>query len=163
MFVLYAAGQKRPLDEDNNGAAEGGDGADRQLKKARGEGPHVELRVLLQSKVNNVPLWVRLCNLPILFSLFFWVQRSYILKSVCLQNAGAIIGKGGANIKRLRSDVSTKSLSNHCLPTNLVYSPPMVAPSISKSLLGAQYENKNQIWPHLVDLFSNGLSFFCLC
>ena len=47
------AGQKRPLDDDNTGTAEGGDGPNHQLKKARGEGPHVELRVLLQSKVST--------------------------------------------------------------------------------------------------------------
>ena len=52
-ICLLVAGQKRPLDEDNSVAAEGGDGPDRMLKKARGEGPHVELRVLLQSKVSN--------------------------------------------------------------------------------------------------------------
>ncbi|ELT89137.1 hypothetical protein CAPTEDRAFT_171528 [Capitella teleta] len=53
---------KRSLEEDNTIG-------DVPLKKTRGEGPNVELRILLQSK-----------------------------------NAGAIIGKGGANIKRLRSD-----------------------------------------------------------
>nr|KAG5706563.1 hypothetical protein BaRGS_028734 [Batillaria attramentaria] len=56
---------KRPLDEEEN---MGGSSED-PPKRRRGEGPRVELRILLQSK-----------------------------------NAGAIIGKGGANIKRLRTD-----------------------------------------------------------
>ncbi|XP_067665207.1 heterogeneous nuclear ribonucleoprotein K-like isoform X1 [Haliotis asinina] len=56
---------KRPLDEGGE-EEEGNCGAP---KRQRGEGPKVDLRVLIQSK-----------------------------------NAGAIIGKGGVNIKRLRSD-----------------------------------------------------------
>ncbi|XP_041370664.1 heterogeneous nuclear ribonucleoprotein K-like isoform X2 [Gigantopelta aegis] len=52
---------KRPLDEQEEDES--------MIKRQRGEGPKVELRILLQSK-----------------------------------NAGAIIGKGGSNIKRLRND-----------------------------------------------------------
>lgn len=55
---------KRPLDDEETMGS-----ADDPPKRRRGEGPRVEVRVLLQSK-----------------------------------NAGAIIGKGGANIKRLRTD-----------------------------------------------------------
>lgn len=51
---------KRPLEDDEE---------DSSMKRARGDGPRIELRVLLQSK-----------------------------------NAGAIIGKSGSNIKRLRED-----------------------------------------------------------
>ncbi|KAK6188360.1 hypothetical protein SNE40_004546 [Patella caerulea] len=58
------AGRKRPLEDDDDDCCDGG-----QPKRQRGEGPKVDLRVLLQSK-----------------------------------NAGAIIGKGGTNIKRLRTD-----------------------------------------------------------
>jgi len=56
---------KRPLDDEEVMGGNDGD----PPKRRRGEGPRVELRVLLQSK-----------------------------------NAGAIIGKGGTNIKRLRTD-----------------------------------------------------------
>ncbi|XP_025077231.1 heterogeneous nuclear ribonucleoprotein K-like isoform X5 [Pomacea canaliculata] len=56
---------KRPLDEEENP----GSNMEDAPKRRRGEGPRIELRILLQSK-----------------------------------NAGAIIGKGGANIKRLRTD-----------------------------------------------------------
>jgi len=31
---------------------------------------------------------------------------SFRVVTLCLQNAGAVIGKGGSNIKRLRQDVS---------------------------------------------------------
>ncbi|XP_076466051.1 heterogeneous nuclear ribonucleoprotein K-like isoform X4 [Babylonia areolata] len=55
---------KRPLDDDETMGS-----SDDLPKRRRGEGPRVELRILLQSK-----------------------------------NAGAIIGKGGTNIKRLRTD-----------------------------------------------------------
>lgn len=55
---------KRPLDDDETMGS-----CDDLPKRRRGEGPRVEIRVLLQSK-----------------------------------NAGAIIGKGGTNIKRLRTD-----------------------------------------------------------
>jgi len=55
---------KRPLDDEETMG-----NSDDPPKRRRGEGPRVELRVLLQSK-----------------------------------NAGAIIGKGGSNIKRLRTD-----------------------------------------------------------
>ncbi|XP_035829694.1 heterogeneous nuclear ribonucleoprotein K isoform X7 [Aplysia californica] len=56
---------KRPRDEEV-----GGEGEDTDMpKRRRGEGPRIELRILMQSK-----------------------------------NAGAIIGKGGANINRLRND-----------------------------------------------------------
>ncbi|KAK2141732.1 hypothetical protein LSH36_1051g00023 [Paralvinella palmiformis] len=70
LFVLHSSetGMKRPRDEDHSDM-DGGNS--KRLKKARGEGPFVELRFLMQSK-----------------------------------NAGAIIGKGGSNIKRLRQDVS---------------------------------------------------------
>merc|ERR1719204_1132511 len=56
---------KRPLDDEETMCGNDSD----PPKRRRGEGPRVELRVLLQSK-----------------------------------NAGAIIGKGGSNIKRLRTD-----------------------------------------------------------
>jgi heterogeneous nuclear ribonucleoprotein K len=61
-------GIKRSHDDDDMDQPSPNEHA-RLLKKRRGEGPHVELRILLASK-----------------------------------NAGAIIGKGGSNIKRLRSD-----------------------------------------------------------
>lgn len=62
-------GLKRSHDDDDMDQHESSNEHARLLKKRRGEGPHVELRILLASK-----------------------------------NAGAIIGKGGSNIKRLRSD-----------------------------------------------------------
>jgi len=61
-------GMKREMEEEDT-KHDGEDGSTPLLKRRRGEGPHVELRILLASK-----------------------------------NAGAIIGKGGANIKRLRND-----------------------------------------------------------
>lgn len=64
------SGMKRSLEEDQDGRGDGGaDDSPKMLKRRRGEGAHVECRLLLASK-----------------------------------NAGAIIGKGGANIKRLRTD-----------------------------------------------------------
>ncbi|KAK2166977.1 hypothetical protein NP493_1294g01050 [Ridgeia piscesae] len=61
-------GMKREHDEEEEYEQDRGE-SERQPKRRRGEGPHIELRMLLQSK-----------------------------------NVGAIIGKGGSNIKRLRSE-----------------------------------------------------------
>ena len=64
-----------------------------------------------------------------LFSLICQSRSMFVIRScpvdgtVCLvyfQNAGAIIGKGGANIKRLRTDVSRVS----CLMRPVSISPP---------------------------------------
>lgn len=69
------------------------------FKRSRNADEMVELRILLQSKVNTLLCWVAL--LP--------SSRPKISNehASSLQNAGAVIGKGGKNIKALRTDVST--------------------------------------------------------
>ena len=67
------------------------------MKRSREEGPQLEVRCLIQSKVGStaaVKLSYHLC-----------AEHSCVVV-VVFQNAGAIIGKAGANIKRLRNDVS---------------------------------------------------------
>lgn len=69
------------------------------FKRSRNADEMVELRILLQSKVTTLLCWVAL--LPSSHP-----KISNELAS-SLQNAGAVIGKGGKNIKALRTDVST--------------------------------------------------------
>lgn len=69
------------------------------FKRSRNADEMVELRILLQSKVNTLLCWVAL--LPSFHSNRLNEHTS------SLQNAGAVIGKGGKNIKALRTDVST--------------------------------------------------------
>lgn len=86
---------------------------DKPHKRSRNSDDMVELRILLQSKVSP---WV---------SHDFWVSFRF---SCCtsmpigssLQNAGAVIGKGGKNIKALRTDVSTLLFGLHILTLSVV-------------------------------------------
>lgn len=70
------------------------------FKRSRNADEMVELRILLQSKVNT---W--LCWAALLPSSYPKIGMSKEHDS-SLQNAGAVIGKGGKNIKALRTDVS---------------------------------------------------------
>lgn len=70
------------------------------FKRSRNTDEMVELRVLLQSKVKRLThqlLGLHCCFLHLFIKKFF-----------SSQNAGAVIGKGGKNIKALRTDVSTQ-------------------------------------------------------
>lgn len=70
------------------------------FKRSRNTDEMVELRVLLQSKVKRLThqlLWRKQQCSPLFIKIFF-----------SSQNAGAVIGKGGKNIKALRTDVSTQ-------------------------------------------------------
>lgn len=72
------------------------------FKRSRNADEMVELRVLLQSKVSKA--------VHKHFFLFHFLKVDDISSVIlCFQNAGAVIGKGGKNIKALRTDVSIKT------------------------------------------------------
>ena len=84
---------------------------DPSFKRSRNTDEMLELRVLLQSKVKK--LWMdpyRLLSLSWAHTPTLWFCFSLACKGETLlvspQNAGAVIGKGGKNIKALRTDVS---------------------------------------------------------
>ena len=63
---------------------------------------------LFVSRYTSLPFWIIYFNL-LYYSLYYFL--SYYVSSFCkyslwFQNAGAVIGKGGKNIKALRTDVS---------------------------------------------------------
>lgn len=73
----------------------------------------VELRILLQSKVCLFPNLVTTLTLISPLSLFIeaiW-ETLNLFHNFFFQNAGAVIGKGGKNIKALRTDVSIYKLN----------------------------------------------------
>lgn len=77
------------------------------FKRSRNADEMVELRVLLQSKVKT-HLCQRMHQLSGQTEFLTITQRNLEKKNTrfSLQNAGAVIGKGGKNIKALRTDVS---------------------------------------------------------
>lgn len=77
------------------------------FKRSRNTDEMVELRVLLQSKVKTLFMFqgsISCCGNT--------VSKQIQNKCLSWQNAGAVIGKGGKNIKALRTDVS--KLMNQC-------------------------------------------------
>lgn len=80
------------------------------FKRSRNTDEMVELRVLLQSKVKSIFMsqgGIKCCGNTVL-TIFNQSERNVIKENECFsrQNAGAVIGKGGKNIKALRTDVS---------------------------------------------------------
>ncbi len=91
MCQNYVPSGKRPAEDMDE---------EQTFKRSRNTDELVELRVLLQSKVSEA---IQMLH-------FFDIED--ILRSIvlCFQNAGAVIGKGGKNIKALRTDVSIKTM-----------------------------------------------------
>lgn len=88
--ALHFLSGKRPAEDMDEEQA---------FKRSRNADEMVELRVLLQSKVRKK---VHICQIFFFLFLCCWSKLFLILS----QNAGAVIGKGGKNIKALRTDVS---------------------------------------------------------
>ena len=84
------------------------------FKRSRNTDEMLELRVLLQSKVKT--LWAEpyvpppslLRTHTFILVLFQWLVSKGKPLLISPQNAGAVIGKGGKNIKALRTDVSKR-------------------------------------------------------
>lgn len=98
-LTLSSVSGKRPAEDMDEEQA---------FKRSRNIDEMVELRVLLQSKVIRDHI-MSPCYLlgHIAIYLFIFFSPS-VIKVFCFasQNAGAVIGKGGKNIKALRTDVS---------------------------------------------------------
>lgn len=67
------------------------------FKRSRNTDEMVELRMLIQSKVKSSNY---------ISQVYFFLVKAVVALFFCSQNAGAVIGKGGKNIKALRTDVS---------------------------------------------------------
>lgn len=78
------------------------------FKRSRNADEMVELRVLLQSKVKTHSHSVSCEAMLMIFFLFIKDLNYFSRKPAFSQNAGAVIGKGGKNIKALRTDVSKR-------------------------------------------------------
>lgn len=99
VFLLLFSG-KRPAEDMEE---------EQTFKRSRNTDEMVELRVLLQSKVKTDSVHT-LVVCPYRCCLFLLIKRDFFSKENRLfsQNAGAVIGKGGKNIKALRTDVSNR-------------------------------------------------------
>lgn len=103
-LTLPSVSGKRPAEDMDEEQA---------FKRSRNIDEMVELRVLLQSKVirnhimSSCYLLGHIAIKKINIYLFIYFSPS-VIKVFCFasQNAGAVIGKGGKNIKALRTDVS---------------------------------------------------------